>query len=237
MSFLSRLSPVNTLFLRTADLLGTRASRLGERLGWDWLVYNPMTMWSYHRLARSNADPVMAAIQSVFPEFVDYVDVGAGTGAFAAAAARHGIRVRALERSRAGRAIAAAQRVHATRFDLRSEQPSGPRGQLAYCFEVAEHLDPHLGERLVVFLSRAAPVVVFTAARPGQGGYGHINEQPPSYWEVRFRVAGMEMWSSAAEDLRRAFATAGVKAPWFFDNLMVFRAAPTPDERVPLKDG
>jgi hypothetical protein len=218
-----RLLPLRTLPFRAADLAGTRASRLGERHGQDWLVYNPLRMWSYHRLARQDAGPVMDAIRRVLPDAVDAVDVGAGSGAFAAAGRRRGLRVRALERSRAGRLIATAQRVPAAAFDLRDE-PSVARVDLAYCFEVAEHLDPALGDRLVAFLAKAAPLVVFTAAHPGQGGYGHVNEQPRYYWVERFHAQGMELWDDAAEKLRRAFADGGVQGPWFFENLLVLRS-------------
>jgi hypothetical protein len=223
---LRRLRPFRTLPFRASDFAGTRVSRLGERRGWDWLIYNPLTMWSYHRLGRRDAGPVIAAIQGTFPDAREYVDVGAGSGAFAAEAARRGIRVRALERSRAGRAIASAQRVEAIAFDVQHTAPAGHEAQLAYCFEVAEHLTPELGDRLVTFLAGVAPVVVFTAAPPGQGGCGHINEQPQSYWEERFRAAGMEPWPSAADDLRRAFAANGVHAHWFGQNVLVFRTPP-----------
>jgi SAM-dependent methyltransferase len=201
--------------------VGTRASRLGERRGWDWLVYNPLTMWSYHRLALAEAEPVMASIGEVFPRLEGYLDVGAGSGAFAAAARRRGMRVVALERSRSGRMLARVQGVDARPFDLRHASRPVAGTDLAYCFEVAEHLPPELGERLVEFLAAAAPLVVFTAAQPGQGGYGHVNEQPRGYWRERFRSAGMEPLPDAEDALRGAFATNGVRAPWFFDNLMV----------------
>jgi hypothetical protein len=219
-----RLRPVRTLPFRLADLAGTRASRLGQRRGWDWLVYNPLTMWSYHRLARADAGPVMAAMREVYPAARELPDVGAGSGAYAAAAARGGAGVVALERSRAGRAMATLQRVRSTPFDLRDGAPPSRRADLAYCFEVAEHLPAELGDRLVAFLA-AAPLVVFTAAQPGQGGYGHVNEQPPSYWTERFRAAGMDESPDEAAALRRAFRANGVRAPWFEQNVLVFRAA------------
>src|SRR4051794_23205037 len=222
---LRRARPLRTLPFRLADLLGTRASRLGERRGWDWLVYNPLTMWSYHRLARADAGPVMAPVREGFPAAHELVDVGAGSGADAAAAARRSASVVALERSRAGRAMATLQRVRTAPFDLSDAAPPAQRADLAYCFEVAEHLPPELGDRLVAFLAASAPVVVFTAAHPGQGGYGHVNEQPPSYWSERFRAAGLEESRGEADELRRVFRSNGVHAPWFEQNVLVFRAA------------
>jgi hypothetical protein len=223
---LERLRPFHTLPFRASDFAGTRASRLGERRGWDWLTYNPMTMLSYHRMARRDAGPVMAAVRQVFPDAAELVDVGAGSGAYAAAAARSGVRVVALERSRAGRAMAKFQRVPAAGFELRDVTLPQRRADLAYCFEVAEHLPPELGQRLVQYLAAAAPLVVFTAAHPGQGGYGHINEQPKSHWIERFQDAGMETSEAATAALQRAFRANGVEAPWFDENVLVFRAWP-----------
>jgi hypothetical protein len=121
--------------------------------------------------------------------------------------------------------MAALQRVPSAPFDLRDTAPPRRRADLAYSFEVAEHLPPELGDRLVGFLAATAPLVVFTAAHPGQGGYGHVNEQPQAYWVERFRAAGMEPSPDETAALRRAFAAAGVQAPWFDENVLVLRAA------------
>ncbi len=61
------------------------------------------------------------------------------------------------------------------------------RFDLAVCLEVAEHLPESLAERLVSDLVKLAPVVLFSAAIPGQGGTGHLNERFPSYWAEHFR--------------------------------------------------
>ena len=45
--------------------------------------------------------------------------------------------------------------------------------------------------RFVEFLTGLAPVVVFSAATPGQTGTGHINEQWPVYWQSAFHEHGM----------------------------------------------
>jgi hypothetical protein len=59
---------------------------------------------------------------------------------------------------------------------------------LAICAEVAEHLPAEAADGLVSGLTRAAPVLMFSAAIPGQGGTGHINEQWPGYWLNRFAI-------------------------------------------------
>src|SRR5918999_332033 len=73
-------------------------------------------------------------------------------------------------------------------------QPFKIDGQydLAVCLEVVEHLPPNAGRFLILQMTTAAPLVLFSAAIPGQGGEGHVNEQWPDYWdkvfaEFRFR--------------------------------------------------
>jgi hypothetical protein len=64
---------------------------------------------------------------------------------------------------------------------------------LAVAVHVAERLAPHAAERLVAGLARLAPVVLFAAAIPGQGGAGHRNEQWPDWWAARFERAGLRV--------------------------------------------
>ena len=64
------------------------------------------------------------------------------------------------------------------------------RFDLALCLEVAEHLPPESADLLVKTLTDMAPVVIFSAAHPHQGGQGHINEQWPTYWYRRFARHG-----------------------------------------------
>lgn len=61
---------------------------------------------------------------------------------------------------------------------------------LAICLEVAEHLTPERGPNLIRDLIRLAPAVLFSAAIPGQGGTGHVNEQWPDYWAEQFSKHG-----------------------------------------------
>lgn len=49
------------------------------------------------------------------------------------------------------------------------------KADLAMSLEVAEHLPACGGKFLVMNLCNIAPAVLFSAAMPGQGGWGHIN--------------------------------------------------------------
>lgn len=61
---------------------------------------------------------------------------------------------------------------------------------LAVSLEVAEHLPQSRADSFVDDLCCLAPDILFSAAIPGQGGTGHVNEQPPGYWVDLFERRG-----------------------------------------------
>lgn len=63
---------------------------------------------------------------------------------------------------------------------------------LAISLEVGEHLRTASSRSFVESLTRAAPVVLFSAGIPGQGGTHHINEQWPEFWRDHFRSFGYQ---------------------------------------------
>jgi SAM-dependent methyltransferase len=207
--------------------IGGRVGRLGERLGSDWLTYNPLYFRDVHARAVADAPALMRALDRHFPEVERLIDVGAGSGAYAAEAQRRGRHVVALEHSATGRRAAARQGVHCRSFDLERDPPLqlSERFDLALCIEVAEHVPERLAPRLVGFLSECAPLVVFTAAPPGQGGTGHVNEQPMEYWVDRFDAAGMHHQGELSAALAESFRRDGVRAPYLPRNVMVFGRA------------
>jgi len=64
------------------------------------------------------------------------------------------------------------------------------KSDLGICLEVGEHLPDEAAGVLVKNLVRMSPVIVFSAAFPGQTGLNHINEQPPWYWREKFHSFG-----------------------------------------------
>jgi SAM-dependent methyltransferase len=74
--------------------------------------------------------------------------------------------------------------------DLRNAFDLGRTFDLAVSLEVAEHLPAIRAENFVATLTRLAPVVLFSAAIPNQGGTDHVNEQWPDYWERLFAARG-----------------------------------------------
>lgn len=57
---------------------------------------------------------------------------------------------------------------------------------LVISLEVAEHLQPSSSAMFVESLTSGSHAVLFSAAYSGQGGDGHINERPHSFWAKIF---------------------------------------------------
>jgi len=62
--------------------------------------------------------------------------------------------------------------------------------ELALCIEVGEHLHPEYADVLIENITRSVDTVFWSAARPGQGGQFHYNEQTISYWMRKFALHG-----------------------------------------------
>jgi hypothetical protein len=61
---------------------------------------------------------------------------------------------------------------------------------LVISVEVAEHLQPSSSKLFIESLTNGSNAVLFGAAYSGQGGDGHINERPHSYWAKIFIAQG-----------------------------------------------
>jgi SAM-dependent methyltransferase len=95
------------------------------------------------------------------------------------------------------------------------------RYDLALCIEVAEHLPRRAAAPLVRALTAAAPIVLFSAAIPGQGGKRHLNERPHRYWQDLFASYGFACFDC----LRPRIWQDGRVAWWYRQNLFLYGSA------------
>ena len=91
---------------------------------------------------------------------------------------------------------------------------------LALCLEVAEHVHADDAERFIQKLCTLAPLVIFSAAAPGQGGDGHIHCQPKGYWLELFSRFGFAPDATKTAQLVQ-FMGAGYHMGWLTQNVMV----------------
>ena len=143
------------------------------------------------------------------------LDVGCGTGKVLDHLMHRGIAdLQGLEGSEL--AIRAATHPNLIRqVDLSKPVDLARRFDLIYTVEVAEHIHPSGADEFVRTLTRHGDRILMTAARPGQGGLGHLNEQEPAYWEQKMAAAGFQSDPAARETLK------AVK-DLYHENLMVF---------------
>jgi SAM-dependent methyltransferase len=186
----------------------------------------PRTEVMFDWLADTSPDAaaVVAPIVAHLLQPSSVADVGCGLGDWLAAFQRLGVdEVLGLDGDYVDRS---QLRIPADRFraaDLSEPFGLGGRFDLVICLEVGEHLPANRSADLVATLTDAAPAVLFSAAIPGQGGVGHINEQWPAYWRELFAARGYErldvIRSKVWDDDRIAF--------WYRQNLFLYADAPT----------
>jgi hypothetical protein len=102
--------------------------------------------------------------------------------------------------------------------NLESQFGLGRTYDLVQSLEVAEHLHETQASNFVKSLTRHGSVVLFSAAPPGQGGHGHINERPYDYWRQLFEQEGY----SAYDCLRPQLKDNPNIDPWYKYNIFIY---------------
>ena len=146
------------------------------------------------------------------------VDMGCATGALVTWATYRGVDAVGVD-------LAAPEHPPFLRADLRYPLDLGRTFQWVLCWEVAEHLPEGAADILCQTLVRhmdPSGRVLFTAARPGQRGPGHINVQPPAYWTAKFAALGLAPAPGESRQLRETWLACAPRTPWYGRNAMVF---------------
>lgn len=148
-----------------------------------------------------------------FPASV--IDVGCGPGNYLIPFKERGAVVYGIDGApKAGECLALSEFELA---DLRNPWMPERRYDLALCIEVAEHLKPEHAPTLVATLCACSDTIFFSAARPGQGGAGHYNEQTQDYWLGLFRRHGYGRHPKDAEVMQAIHTShrQGASSPYF----------------------
>ena len=149
-------------------------------------------------------------------------DVGCGVGTWLSVAGALGAgRVRGFEGAWVKDKPLAVDADRLTFQDLAAPLAGEEAFDLAVCLEVAEHLPESRAESFVRELTARAPMILFGAAVPGQGGQGHVNEQPQSYWAALFEARGYD----AYDPLRPALWRDDEVPWWYRQNALVYAEA------------
>src|ERR1700677_1919613 len=157
------------------------------------------------------------------------VDIGCGLGGWLKAFSELGVRrVRGVDGNYVDQSKLYIDSACFTAADLKESFDIEEKYDLAISLEVAEHLPRAAGERLVRTCTSAAGVVLFSAAIPGQGGTGHINEHWPEYWRDQFKELGFVMC-----DILRSRIRDDHRIEWWYRQNLVLYANVASTRRYP----
>lgn len=103
--------------------------------------------------------------------------------------------------------------------DLRFPIDFEHKYDLVLCLEVAEHIDATYESQLFINIcNHSGRYLLFSAATPGQGGHGHVNEHTEEYWFRRLEQQGFRLLV-VETNICRALC----KYPWYAKNMSFWK--------------
>ena len=193
-------------------------------------IYNQAFYAERNTRTRHAAEAVLSKVLGYFPEIGSAVDIGCGVGTWLHVVQQQGVaEIQGVDGPWVDTQFLEIPRecFRSCNFQDGIVIDLGRRYDLAISLEVAEHIDPAWAEDFVRLLTRLSDIVLFSAAVPGQGGLGHVNEQWPSYWVDLFAAQGYQ-----CKDVLRSRIWSDGAIPWWYrQNIMLF-GTPTKVARI-----
>lgn len=181
----------------------------------------PQTFYAdRHARTQYAARTVLSLLLAQLPPIKSAVDLGCGVGTWLSVCQEQGVtEIQGYDGAWVDPTLLVIPRNCFTPIDLSQVAvPLTKTYDLAMSLEVAEHLPETQATALVLALTTLSSIVLFSAAIPGQGGTGHVNEQWPSYWAELFASMGYEV-----QDMIRLPIWRDKKIDyWYRQNLLVF---------------
>ena len=187
-------------------------------------VYDPLFYQSSFDGSLRSASQYLKVFSELIPGCTTAIDVGGGLGAWAVAARMHGLDAYVMEGDWVFECTDTEISDKYTRrdryipADLQITLPDVGQSDLVICVEVAEHLSPERSVSFVQDLVRLGDACIFGAALPRQGGMGHINCRPTSYWVELFSQHGFMCW----DVFRGQFWYNPNVEPWYAQNTFLY---------------
>lgn len=168
------------------------------------------------------AERLAELLQSMYkPKSV--ADIGCATGLYLAPFHKKGIDVVGIDYAPdvIDKSVLQIPKSKVKVADITKKPPKMKKSDLAICLEVFEHIPATGADTAIKFLTKTSDTIVFSAAQVGQGGEGHINCQPKSYWAEKFWENGFILDIKATKELILTMAN-GYHMGWFVKNAGVY---------------
>lgn len=179
---------------------------------------------------RYSAEIILGLLLKQIPPVRSAIDIGCGVGTWLSVLERHGVEhIQGCDGPWVEKELMV---IHPERFQATELSKGIPavtrRYDLAISLEVAEHLAQDRAIDFVNFLTDLSDTVLFSAAIPGQGGTGHVNEQWPKYWSNLFAMNGYQVMDT----IRPAVWQDATIPVWYRQNTLLFMKSAIADDRV-----
>jgi SAM-dependent methyltransferase len=126
------------------------------------------------------------------------LDIGCGPGENVIAAVEHGIKAFGVDGTDIIPKLENFQQIdyrkHCSTFDIKFD--------LGWSIEFLEHVEEDYGSIYIQDFAKCK-ILIVTAAPPGWGGKGHVNEQPEQYWIDFFENAGFLFDKEKTKQIRQ----------------------------------
>lgn len=188
----------------------------------EYIYNNSFFSVARHEYVLKNTPQALAEAVYHFFRPKSVIDFGCGCGIYLREFERLGVEIFGIDGSPAAMRNLAIPQERFTLSDLTKKISVPKRYDCAICFEVAEHIPASASGTLVDNVTAGSDLVVFTAARKGQGGHDHINEQNPEFWGSLFERRGY-CYLAPETDALKAELQRAEAIFWLVDNLMVFK--------------
>lgn len=176
----------------------------------------------FYEIVREGSKESAKEIIPIVFEFIQpksVIDVGCGVGTWLSVFQAHGVEdVWGIDGDYVDKNALEIPKEKFLTIDLKSPFKLNRQFDLAVSLEVGEHLPQECAETFVESLTQLAPVILFSAAIPFQGGTDHVNEQWQDYWVKHFQSQGYV----AIDCIRnRVWENERVEF-WYAQNMLVF---------------
>lgn len=170
------------------------------------------------------------AVEAAIGDIDTFIDIGSGSGMLLDSlhevypwASGIGVEWKANVEFEQVSEFALEKTVWCSKIDGNSVDPRVWPAELACCIEVAEHVSPEKADVFVADVASASSKwILWSAAHPGQGGEGHVNERPRLYWASKFLKHGFDSDTCAHGKMIAGLSDLGPRR-YLLDNLLLLR--------------